>query len=184
MKKIVLAMIGASALVFAGCETTSSRPYTPSTSNIVAMKDALGASGKTVGIADFTVGAEVDEELTCRAMGALDVGSGKSGVEFIQEALKTEMFQADVYGSSSSNQINGVLTQYEADSWGTGKWELALKLSSDTHPDGYEVATVYEFKSSYSAVRACQNVVDAFTPSVQQLISEAISHPEFSKLAG
>lgn len=184
MKKILLAGLAISTIAIAGCETTSSRPYTPSTSNIVAMKDALGSSGKTVGISGFTIAEGVDEELTCRAMGALDVGSGKSGVEFIQEALKTEMFQAGIYGSNSSNQITGTLTQFEADSWGTGKWELAMKLSSDKHPEGYEVSTVYEFKSSYSAVRACQNVVDAFTPSVQQLIGEAIAHPDFTKLTG
>ena len=94
MKKIILTGLAISAMTFAGCETTSSRPYTPSTSNIVSIKDTLGSSGSKVGLSDFSFADGVDPELTCRAMGALDVGSGKSAVDFIEEAFKTEMFQA------------------------------------------------------------------------------------------
>lgn len=181
MKKIILAGLAASALTFAGCETTSSRPYTPSTNNIVSIKDSLGDATK-VGMNTFTVGADVDEELTCRAMGAIDVGSGKAPVEFIQEAFKTEMFQAGVFDTNSANKISGELTQFEADSWGTGQWDVGLKVSSDNHPEGYEVTTSYEFKTSFSALKACQNVVDAFTPTVQQLINDVVTHPDFGKL--
>jgi len=183
MKKIILTGLAISAMTFAGCETTSSRPYTPSTSNIVSIKDTLGSSGSKVGLSDFSLADGVDPELTCRAMGALDVGSGKSAVDFIEEAFKTEMFQAGVYNTNAANNISGVLTQFEADSWGEGQWDLALKLTSDKLPTGYEVKTTYNFKSSFSALKACQNVVDAFTPTVQQLINDAITHPEFTKLA-
>jgi len=181
MKKIILAGLAASALTFAGCETTSSRPYTPSTSNIVSIKDTIGAGSK-VGMNSFSASADVDQELTCRAMGAIDVGSGKPPVEFIQEAFKTEMFQAGVFDTNSSNKISGVLTKFEADSWGTGKWDVGLKVSSDSYPEGYEVMTSYEFKSSFSAIKACQNVVDAFTPTVQKLINDVVTHPDFAKL--
>ncbi|WP_416878617.1 hypothetical protein [Litorimonas sp.] len=183
MKKLVLATITLSALVATGCETTSSRPYTPSTNNIVMMKDTVGASGNKIGLNNFSAASDVDTELTCRAMGAIDVASGKTPVEFIEEAFRTEMFQADIYSNDAKNKISGVLTKFEADSWGTGKWDVALKLSSDQYPTGYEVTTRYEFKSSFSALSACQNVVDAFTPTVQQLINDAITHPDFDKLA-
>lgn len=181
MKKIILSGLAATTLLIAGCETTSSRPYTPSTTNIVSIKDALGSSVK-VGINEFELAEGVDGELTCRAMGALDVGSGKSPVDFIEEAFKTEMFQAGVFETSASNKISGTLTQFEADSWGEGKWDIGLKLTSDKHPEGYEVVTNYPFKSSFSAIKACQNVVDAFTPTVQQLINDAVTHPDFTKL--
>ncbi|WP_409433244.1 hypothetical protein ACJ3XI_01730 [Litorimonas sp. RW-G-Af-16] len=183
MKKLVLVATFGAALIATGCETTSSRPYTPSTNNIVQMKDALGASGTTVGLGSFTAAEGVDEELTCRAMGAIDVASGKSPTQFIEEAFKTEMFEAGVYSTNSANKISGKLTQFEADSWGTGKWNVGLMLTSDKYPQGYEVKTEYDFKSSFSALSACQNVVDAFTPTVQQLIADAISHSDFDKLA-
>ncbi len=182
MKKMILAGLAVTTIALAGCETTSSRPYTPSTSNIVSIKDTLGATNKKVGISGFSVGEGVKDELTCRAMGALDVGSGKSPVEFIEEAFKTEMFQAGVFSSSAANGITGTLTEFKADSWGKGQWDVGLKLSSDSYPEGYEILTSYEFKSSYSAVRACQNVVDAFTPTVQKLINDAVTHPDFKKL--
>jgi len=183
MKKLLLAGLATATLLVAGCETTSSRPYTPSTSNIVSIKDTLGPSATKVGLSQFSVAEGVDDELTCRAMGALDVGSGKTPVNFIEEAFKTEMFQAGVYSTDAGNKITGTVTQFEADSWGEGQWDIALKLTSDRHPTGYEVKTSYNFKSSFSAIKACQNVVDAFTPTVQQLINDAVTHPDFSKLA-
>ena len=183
MKRVILVGLAMSALTFAGCETTSSRPYSPSTSNIVSIKDTLGPSGTKVGLTGFSVAEGVDDELTCRAMGALDVGSGKTPVEFIEEAFKTEMFQAGVFSSDSTNKITGTLTQFEADSWGEGSWDLGLKLTSDRNPTGYEVTTNTTFKSSFSAIKACQNVVDAFTPAVQKLIGDAVAHPDFEKLA-
>lgn len=181
MKKLIAAL-AISSIALVACETTSSQPYTPSTNNIVSMKDSLGADGTTIGLNTFTADPEVDIELTCRAMGAIDVASGKTPVEFIEEAFKTELFQAGVYSSSAENKISGTLTQFEANSWGTGKWEVTLKVTSDNHPSGYEVSTAYDFKSSFSAIKACQNVVDAFTPTVQKLINDTIKHPEFEKL--
>ena len=183
MRKLVLTGIALAALITAGCETTSSRPYTPSTNNIVMMKDTIGTSGNKIGLNSFSAASGVDTELTCRAMGAIDVASGKTPVEFIEEAFRTEMFQADIYSTDAENKISGTLTKFEADSWGTGRWDVALKLSSDNYPAGYEVSTSYDFKSSFTAMSACQNVVDAFIPTVQQLINDAITHPDFEKLA-
>ncbi len=37
---------------------------------------------------------------------------------------------------------------------------------------------------SYSAYKACQNVIDAFTAAVNKLLSELISHPDFETLIG
>jgi len=171
-------------LLLTGCETTSSRPYSPSTENIVALQQSIAKQGKVVGLGDFDAAADVDTELTCRAMGAIDVGSGKSAVEFIEDAMRTELFQADSFDPNSANKISGTVTQFDADSWGTGNWKLSLKLVSDVHPSGYNVSSSYDFKSSFSALNACQNVVDAFTPAVQKLIKTAIEHPDFSKLTG
>ena len=181
MNLLKLALItSATGLLLAGCETTSSRPYKASTDNILAFQSAVPA-GTKVSIANFDAAAGVDTELTCRAMGALDVSPGKTPISFIQGALKEELFEAGVY-AQDGNPISGRIDVLDADSWGTGGWKIDMNLSSPSLPDGYNVDVDYAFKSSYSAVKACQNVVDAYTPAVQALIAKAIEHPSFGKL--
>jgi len=180
MKKIILAGLAISAMAFAGCETTSSRPYSASTKNIIAFQKAV-PTGSSVSVSQFQAAADVDMELTCRLLGALEVAPGKTATQFIEDAFQEELFDAGVFDANGT-PITGMITQYEADSYGTGKWEIGLNLSSPNLPQGLDVATVYEFKSSYTALKACQNVVDAFTPAVQSLIAEAIEHPDFATL--
>ena len=179
MKYILLtSLLGAVAL--AGCETTSSRPYTASTENIIALKKAIPSS-KKVEIGDFTAAEGVDVEPSCRALGALEVAPGKTPMEFIQDALREEVFKADAYDESGT-PLTGLLTELKPDSLGRGSWDIGLNISSPKKPEGIDVATRYEFKSSYSAISACQNVIDAFTPAVQETISKVVSHPEFQSL--
>ena len=174
----------AAVLTLCACETTSSRPYTPSTSNIMAFQSALKDDGTKVQLSAFSAGADVNESMTCRALGALEVAPGKTPVQFVESAMRDELFAAGVYDQSNGNVIRGEVTQLKFNSFGTGSWDIALKLSSESLPEGYSVSTKYKFKTSYSALKACQNVIDAFTPAVQELISAAVADPEFKTLAG
>lgn len=176
--------VAAAALSLCACETTSSRPYTPSTSNILAFQSALKASEAKVQVSGFTMAAGISENLTCRALGALEVAPGKSAREFIEGAIRDELFAAGVYDAADGKVIKGELTELDFNSMGTGSWDIGLKLSSDALPEGYTVETHYEFKTSYSAIKACQNVIDAFTPAVQELIGKAVADPSFKDLAG
>lgn len=183
MKSIFAVAAASAALVLvSACETTSSRPYTVSTENVMAFQSAL--KDTKVQIADFTTAADVDANMTCRALGALEVAPGKTPVEFIEGAMRDELFSAGVYDTSSPTVINGEVRTLEFNSLGTGSWNIALNVSSSTLPQGFTVETNYTFKTSFSAVSACQNVIDAFTPAVQGLISDVIKHPQFEDLAG
>lgn len=183
MKK-ALSVLAISTAVFvtSACETTSSRPYTVSTENVMAFQSALGDD--KVQVSDFTLGEGVSENMTCRALGALEVAPGKTPVEFIEGAMRDELFAAGVYDAADGAKINGTIENLSFNSFGTGSWDITLKLSSAALPEGYEVTTNYEFKTSFSAISACQNVIDAFTPAVQSLISDVIAHPKFNALAG
>ena len=181
---IRLMCAAAAVLTLCACETTSSRPYTPSTSNIMAFQSALKDDGTKVRLAPFTAAAEVDEGMTCRALGALEVAPGKTPIEFVESAMRDELFAAGVYDQEDGNVIRGNITQLEFNSFGTGSWKIAMNLSSESLPEGYSVSTQYKFKTSYSALKACQNVIDAFTPAVQELIGSAVASPEFETLAG
>lgn len=175
--------VAIAALTLCACETTSSRPYTASTENILAFQSALKPSDVKVQVSPFTMASGVSEDLSCRALGALEVAPGKSAREFVEGAMRDELFAAGVY-DTAGKAIKGELVTLDFNSMGTGSWDLGLKLSSDSLPDGYTVETHYRFKTSYSAIKACQNVIDAFTPAVQELIGKAIADPNFKTLTG
>lgn len=174
----------AAVLALGACETTSSRPYTPSTSNILAFQAALKESDAKVQVASFSMTPGVSENMTCRALGSLEVAPGKTAREFIEGAMRDELFASGMYDTASGKVIRGEVTELDFNSMGTGSWDIGLKLSSDELPEGYTIATHYTFKTSYSAIKACQNVIDAFTPAVQELIGKAVADPQFKTLAG
>ena len=179
MKKIAIAA-ALGGLLLAGCETTSSRPYTPSTQNIIAFQKAVPA-GTKVSVADFKAADDVDVEPSCRLLGALEVAPGKTPVEFMQDAFRDELFRADVY-SEDGTPLMATITELKPDSVGTGSWVIGLNVASPKNPTGIDVRTDYSFKTSYTAVRACQNVIDAFTPAVQETIGKVIADPGFRSL--
>ena len=182
-QSILFAGAAASLLFIAGCETTSSRPYKASTENIMAAQSAMKGSDAKVSIGNFSAASGVNIEPTCRALGALEVAPGQSPIEYIEDALQEELFTAGVLEEGGTS-INGVIEALEFNSFGTGSWDVALKLSSKNLPEGYTVSTHHEFKTSFSAINACQNVIDAFQPTVAGLLNEAITDPNFVKLAG
>ena len=183
MKKIV-AIIGliVSGLTLSGCETTSSRPYTASTGNVLKLQSVLTESGDKVALGSFSEDEGIGS-LTCRLMGPVDVAPGKSKAEYIKEALQTELFMAQVYDVNADIEIDGKLDSLDFSSVSPANWEFGFTVSSNKS-DGYSVTTKYPFKTSYSAYSACKNVADAFGPAVQQLIKEIVEHPEFTSLIG
>lgn len=177
-------LLGTAVLALSACETTSSRPYTVSTENIMAFQSALSPSGQKVQVADFSLAEGVSDNMTCRALGALEVAPGKSPVEFIQGAMQDELFNAGVIDVQNGEVIKGRIEELDFNSFGTGSWDISLNVSSSHLPEGYTVSTNYKFKSSYSAINACQNVIDAFTPAVQELIGNVVKDTQFNSLAG
>lgn len=182
MKNLVLgSVITLSALSLAACETTSSRPYTVSTQNIMAAQSVL--SGATVSVGEFTAAAEVNTQPTCRALGRLEIAPGQSPVDYVRSAFQDELFNAGVVRADGT-EIRGEITELDFNSFGTGSWNVTLKLTSDALPEGITVSEDYSFSTSYSALSACQNVIDAFQPTVSSLLNQAITHPDFRQLAG
>ncbi|MBL8555156.1 MAG: hypothetical protein JNL41_12810 [Phenylobacterium sp.] len=171
-------------LMLAGCDTTSPMAgYTPSTNNILGFQSALKPSGTSVKTGDFTAtpGVEIP---TCRMAGKLDVTAGKPLELYVKEAMQAELFQAGVYDANSGVVISGRLDQLKVNTFGTGSWELGLQVTSSKDPVGYHVQAIRTFKSSYSAMSACQNATNAFAPTVQDLLGQVIANPGFGKLVG
>ncbi|MEQ8557796.1 MAG: hypothetical protein RIB03_05720 [Henriciella sp.] len=182
MKLGTFGVIAASLLLTAACETTSSRPYKASTENIMSAQSAL-PTGTKVTVGDFVAAADVDTSPTCRAMGALEVAPGQSPIDYIHDAFQEELFEAGLIASGAP-EISGEVTELDFSSFGTGSWNVTLAVTSPSLPEGYSVSTAYSFKTSFSAINACQNVIDAFQPTVSDLLSKVVNHPDFPALAG
>lgn len=170
--------------ILTGCDTTSSRPYVASTKNVFQIQSNTQHSAAKVNLASFTKAADVSEDMLCRMMGDVEVAPGKTPVQAIRDAFEEELLLAKAYDPNSSVTINGAVEKLNFESMGSGLWEIGLTVTSNALSQGYTVETSYPFKSSYSAYAACQNVVDAFIPAVQDLISKVVSHPEFGRLMG
>lgn len=170
------------ALTLAACETTSTRPYNPATANIMQVQRVTSDDTK-VSVGEFTAGEGVETEQTCRLLGALEVIPGGTPIDYIKGAFEAELFQAGILDTDGL-PIQGEVTEMTFNSLGTGNWKIALKVTSESLPDGYTVRTEQTFKTSYSAVNACQNVVDALQPTVANLLQQVVSDPQFAALTG
>lgn len=62
-----------------------------------------------------------------------------------------------------------------------GWWELGMTLNS---PNGKRlmVSNHYDFDSGFDAFTSCSQTAQALGPAVQNLIKQAITHPEFASL--
>lgn len=165
-----------------GCETTSSRAYQVPPQNAIAIQGQVTGGAKKVKIGTFATGADVDAKMTCRALGALEVAPGQSAIDYLKSAFQAEFPQGGIYDAGAGQQIDGTIDKLDFNSLGTGSWKIALTLKSASLPSGLSVATDYSFKTSFSALKACQNVIDAFQPATAQLIEKAVTHPDFKKL--
>ena len=72
MKMSLLAVAGA-ALALAGCETTTSYPYQPSTQNVMAFQSALAPTNTKVQLGAFTRDQTINTTPNCRMLGPVDV---------------------------------------------------------------------------------------------------------------
>ena len=183
MKKVFgnLLLISAAVFLF-GCETTSSRPYTSSTNNVIKFQQVIADSNTKIQLGNFTEGGGIGK-LTCRLNGPVDVSPGKTTAEYIREAMQSELFLAQAYAVDGDVVIKGQLESMKFSSISPASWDLEFKISSNKS-EGYKVITNYPFKTSYSAYSACKNVADAFGPAVQKLISNVIDHRGFKSLVG
>ena len=181
MKNIITFLILAiSGIVLAGCDTTSTIPYSASTENVLQFQSALSPLDVKVKLGSFTENEDIGE-LTCRLMGPIDVSRGKSRAEYIKEAMQTELFLAQTYSVDSDIVIGGKLDSLDFSSISPASWEFGFTVFSNKSA-GYSVSTKYPFNTSYSAYSACNNVADAFGPAVQDLINTIVTHPNFATL--
>lgn len=173
------------AAVLASCDTTSSLPYQPSIQNVMEFRSALGPDGH-VRLAPFTRLPTVEPRPFCRGQGPIDVAPGKSVEQYLHDAFQAELFQSGVLASETDNapMIIAQLEALELNTLGTGRWTIALRLTSSVDHVGFVVRKDFPFSTSWMANSACSNAAMAFGPAVNALIAQMISDPAFRRLVG
>ena len=180
----IKAIVGICALSsMVGCASYNANPYTALADNQHAIQEAAKkANGGKVGLETITLKDTVSPSLTCRAAGPVNPAPGKTVQQYIEEALKMELYMGGVYVPEARNRIRAQLTSLGFSSVGDAHWALGLHLASDSLPQGYNADVKYPFSASFFADYACRDVAEAFAPAVQQLVRKAVTAPEFQQL--
>jgi hypothetical protein len=158
-------------------------PYKASPMNIIAIKETFESNGTTLKVGEVALAAGVKESLTCRMMGPVNVSPGKTVSQYIKEAMDEELLLAGVYSTKADVTIIGEVTELSFSSISPANWEISMNVLTSENREYYSVRTKYEFNTSWDAWSACKNVANAFSPAVQELIRQVVTHPNFSKLS-
>lgn len=121
-----------------------------------------------------------EKKVSYRLVGPV-AGLGDNHATYIRSALQSELFMAQLYDQSSEIEIIGNVDSIKFSSVSPASWMIGFTIRSNKSP-GYSVETVYPFRTSYSALSACQNVASAFEPAVKQLIRDITRHLGFEEL--
>ena len=103
--------------------------------------------------------------------------------QFVQKAFNDELKFANLYAEDGVT-LDGNLTTIAFSSTSgltNGWWELDLSLKS-SKGKSMDVASLYEFKSGFDAITACNQTAQALGPAVQDLIKKTVTDPQFSAL--
>lgn len=175
--KITTAIILLSTLLATGCAFKTS-PYSVSVKNVESLK---AANLTPLAVGDFTSTKPGLSSITCRAAGPVKVEPNFE--KYIQNAFIDELKVSGLYDAASKIKITGSIQKIDFSSGITdGKWEFALIVSNQTGQN-FTTTSTLPFSSSFVADRACQEVAQAFVPSVQKLIHDVITNPRFKEIA-
>jgi len=166
------------AITLTACETTQAPRYTASSDNTISLMD-LSAKGERASVASVSISPGIDAKPLCRLMGELDIAAGKTTQEAIKEALQAELLAGKIYSKSGTALIVEI-TRMDVSTI-NGTWDLAAKISSNKNPAGFIVNDRFDYKTSFSAYKACDNATIAFNSALAQLFNKAFNHPRFAE---
>lgn len=167
-------------LVLSACATPTVSRYAVSTDNVVALRN-LKLSGIGVG----QIAEPPKDDIKCRDIGQVRLQDGKTHAQYIQGALRDELRLAGAYAETNPRvTLSGRLTAINSSSGlgnSKGVWAMTLQLDS-SNGKSLMVDETYNFRSGLAATAACNNVAQAFTPAVQDLIGKIFASPAFPTL--
>lgn len=166
------------ALLFTGCGVKTA-DYSVSAENVQKLRQ-LG--DVKIGLDSFTAVNKDESMIMCRLSEPIETPNDEPFEKFIEKAFKDEMIIAGIYDEKADIKISGNLKRiYGSSVIGNAFWSYDMNISS-SNGKSFDIKSVYEYGSSFSAYAACENMGSSFVPSVKKLIKDIISHPEFNSL--
>lgn len=171
-----IAAIALPIVMLAGCDTSVTPTYQTSPQNTIALQ-GVASSGKRAQVHAFAVAEGVNTTPTCRLAGPIDVGGGQTAAQALKDAITAELLASGVY-SDRGTPLTITLTEMEVNTM-SGYWVLAAKVQSSKLPQGFEVQSRYDYKTSFSAASACPNAAVAFNRAAAAFINKIVTNPSF-----
>lgn len=178
MKKYIYPLIVFSMVILStGCAITADR-YQATAVNQQQIKNL----DVKMNVGKFKA-QKTDYKVMCRLANNVDMPDGKSFEEYIEAALTEELVMAGMYSKESDVTINGYLNDTDVSSGMTdAHWTFDLTISN-SHNEEFKIIHKREYNASFIGGIACGNdMPKSLMPTVQELISKIINHPEFESI--
>jgi hypothetical protein len=178
---IKIGLVGAFLTIgFSGC-ANKVHDYSISSDNIMSLRETSKEKIK-INVGEFTDSKNGETTLMCRLSTPIGTPKGETFASYIQKALKKELLIANVYDTNAKNTITANLDDiYGSTTLGNAYWEFKMTIKS-SNGVSYNVASRYDYESSFSAISACSEMQRSFVSAVQKLNGEIINNKKFKSL--
>jgi hypothetical protein len=102
--------------------------------------------------------------------------------KYIEDALSVELEMGNMLDPKSQVKIGGYIEElYGSTTLGNAYWEFKVKVTS-SNGKSFDVASRYDYESSFTAYSACSEMQRSYMPAVQQLVNKIVTDPGFKTL--
>lgn len=174
MKKIALLIL---PLIFlSACESFTADRYVVNSSNQASLK-SIGTSQK-FSVGDFTPTSEEAMSVGCRLAGPIQVAGASDHAEYIQRAFQDELNSSSLYRQSASKVFTAEISKIYVSTVAPASWDISGTFYLNNRRLK-SVSVSYPYKTSFSAMGACNNAAENFPYAVEEFIGRLVSSPEF-----
>lgn len=118
----------------------------------------------------------------CRLATPVETPDGVTFAKYIEDALSVELEMGNMIDPKSKVTITGNLENiYGSTVLGNAYWEFKLKVAS-SNGKNIDVASRYDYESSFTAYSACSEMQRSYLPAVQELVNKIVTNPQFKEL--
>ncbi len=168
-------------LLLGGCVTTPAPAYAPGNDTLMALR---GQPGAKLAVDAFQAAPDVtNKRLSLRGNG-MTGGSDGTYSTYLQQALETELRNANRYDRSATTRVSGVLLANKLDASGTRTGKASIRARFVVTRDGvvtYDkpLQADHEWESSFIGTLAVSAAMENYVATVQKLIGLLVQDPEF-----
>lgn len=179
-KALLIGFVATAALLMSGCANKVPN-YTNSAQNMRAVK-TIAASAAPINISKFSATNEGESKVMCRLATPVGTPDGMTFAKYIEDALATELEMGNMIDPKSKITVTGNLDSvYGSTVLGNAYWEFKMKITS-SNGKSFDIASRYDYESSFTAYSACSEMQRSYLPAVQELVNKIVTHPQFREL--